>query len=155
MWLVSQRSGRPRKLNYLPLRLIAGMEQDSSDTCLVCLNPCSAFSHELFVYNCDCVYRIHPVCFREWRRITQSDRICLICQESLEPFSDDEQPQQQPRLLQNPGIDAHFDRIGGGCTRYCVKNICVPCTYILIGVYAWLYLYGFWQTVLFFMPLRR
>ena len=127
------------------------MESDSSDNCLVCLNPCSALSNELFVYNCECVYRIHPVCFREWRRITNSDRICIICQESLEPFSDDERPPRL-RLLQNPGIDENIDTAITSGIKYCVKNICVPFVYIMILTYAWLYSYGLLRTVQFFMP---
>jgi hypothetical protein len=59
---------------------------DPSGTCLVCLSPCKAWSNDLFLYTCHCVYRIHPECFKMWRSRTGTDRVCLICREEFDTF---------------------------------------------------------------------
>ena len=114
---------------------------DASGDCLVCLNPCTTFSYELFLYNCDCVYRVHPPCFRQWRLVADSDRICVICQEALDPFSESgeqEQPQPEPQQQQPQqqpqGIDQHIDN--------CLKNICALSAYTLVIVYLSVFLYA-------------
>jgi hypothetical protein len=74
--------------------------------CLVCIEPCTDLSKDLFLYSCICVYPIHPECFKDWRRRTNTDRVCLICQESLDPHSE-QRPQQL--MIVNPGIDRRLD----------------------------------------------
>jgi len=59
---------------------------DPSGTCLVCLGPCKAWSNDLFLYTCHCIYRIHPECFKMWRSTTGTDRVCLICREEFDTF---------------------------------------------------------------------
>jgi hypothetical protein len=104
---------------------------DPSGTCLVCLNSCKAWSNDLFLYTCHCVYRIHPECFKMWRLRTGTNRVCLICQESLDPHSED---RNRPQLiLINHGIDARLD----GYTR----KICTGVMLFCIGVAIYLILY--------------
>jgi hypothetical protein len=61
------------------------------DDCLVCLQPTSERSTTLFLYNCNCIYAIHADCFRDWRRRSETSRICLICHEGLDTFESDEE----------------------------------------------------------------
>lgn len=72
---------------------------DPSGTCLVCLGPCKAWSNDLFLYTCHCIYRIHPECFKMWRSSTGTDRVCLICREEFDTFGYivEEQEPEQPR----------------------------------------------------------
>jgi len=59
---------------------------DSSDlNCLICISPCKELSTDLFLYNCKCVYVIHKKCFVDWRRISKTNRVCIICHEELLP----------------------------------------------------------------------
>jgi hypothetical protein len=46
-------------------------------------------SSDLFLYNCTCVYAIHPECFKEWRSIGETSSICVICRESLLTFDEE------------------------------------------------------------------
>jgi hypothetical protein len=63
------------------------MEEPSTDisetNCLICISPCKELSTDLFLYNCECVYVIHKECFIDWRRVSKTDRICIICHEEL------------------------------------------------------------------------
>ena len=76
---------------------------DPSGTCLVCLGPCKAWSNDLFLYTCHCIYRIHPECFKMWRSATGTDRVCLICREEFDTFgyivAEPEAPQRPPLIL--------------------------------------------------------
>jgi hypothetical protein len=90
-----------------PGLLIRGMNDLDCLDCLICIEPCRELSTDLFLYSCECIYPIHPQCFKDWRRRANTDRVCLICQEELDPHS--EQPQRQQRLLINPGIDERLD----------------------------------------------
>lgn len=60
------------------------------DNCVVCFEPTTEKSTQLFLYNCRCVYFVHDACFRRWRIQTGTDRVCLICREGLESFEDEE-----------------------------------------------------------------
>jgi hypothetical protein len=61
------------------------------DDCVVCFEPTTEKSTQLFLYNCRCVYFVHEACFRRWRTQTGTDRVCLICREGLESFEEDEE----------------------------------------------------------------
>lgn len=64
----------------------------SGEDCLVCLQPTTERSDTLFLYNCTCLYAIHANCFRDWRRRSETSRICLICHEGLEDFDEEDAP---------------------------------------------------------------
>ena len=59
---------------------------DPSGNCMVCLNPCKSWSNDLFLYTCRCIYRVHPECFKEWRVLTKTNRVCLICRDEFDTF---------------------------------------------------------------------
>jgi hypothetical protein len=69
-------------------------EEGKTEDCVVCLQQTREKSSQLFLYNCRCVYAIHANCFRDWRRMTETNRICLICREGLESFDGDEEGRQ-------------------------------------------------------------
>ena len=113
--------------------------ENESTECLVCLQPCSTTSQDLFLYNCTCIYYIHAECFRRWREITQTDRICLICREEIEPVEDNVQLIQiirrRPIFLPNEGIDARFDENIQTCSKKindCLRTICIFLTLTII-----------------------
>ena len=112
-------------------------ELDSSGDCLVCLNPCTSVSSDLFVYNCKCVYHIHNACFKEWRRVANHDRICMICDIALDEFSDDERP------VPNPGIDHRIDTFVHRCQTHMITKISITVLWITTVAYTLLYCYGF------------
>ena len=59
---------------------------DPSDmNCLICISPCKELSTDLFLYNCQCVYVVHKECFADWRHVSKTNRICIICHEELLP----------------------------------------------------------------------
>ena len=76
--------------------------KEKMDDCLVCLMPTRERSNDLFLYNCRCVYAIHANCFRDWRRTTETNRICLICREGLDTFEDFEVRDTAPLLRPIP-----------------------------------------------------
>ena len=123
------RGRHPKQIFYS----VVDMAEDSSGDCLVCFNPCTTFSNELFLYNCNCVYRVHADCFKEWRRVADSDRICVICQETLHTFEEEEVVVQPV----NPGLDHRIDRT----ITQCIKNIVAVSLYTLLIAYlsVWLY----------------
>jgi hypothetical protein len=91
-------------------------EEGKTDDCVVCLQQTLEKSSQLFLYNCRCVYAIHASCFRDWRRMTETNRICLICREGLESFEerDDEERNEERnevvlrrRALEGVIADAH------------------------------------------------
>ena len=57
----------------------------SESNCLICISPCKELSTDLFLYNCECVYIIHKECFIDWRRVSKTNRVCIICHEELLP----------------------------------------------------------------------
>jgi hypothetical protein len=67
---------------------VMGIEE--GDNCVVCFEPTTEKSTQLFLYNCRCVYFIHEACFRQWRQQTGTYRVCLICREGLESFENEE-----------------------------------------------------------------
>ena len=96
---------------------------DSSDTnCLICISPCKELSTDLFLYNCKCVYVIHKKCFVDWRRISKTNRICIICHEQLLPIR-----RNQENIINIHAIQEH---------RYyrCVNNVIVPILVVFIVV---------------------
>jgi hypothetical protein len=118
--------------------------EESLNDCLVCLQPCSTTSQDLFLYNCTCIYHIHNDCFRRWRETSQTNRICLICREELEPVEDDVPLIQIVRrrpiyILRNPGMDARIDEDVRTCCKKindCFCNICLFfITMLLISVF--------------------
>lgn len=70
-------------------------KERETDDCMVCLQQTLEQSTQLFLYNCRCVYPIHASCFRDWRRMTETNRICLICREGLESFGDEERDEER------------------------------------------------------------
>ena len=106
--------------------------EEEEPSCLICIMPCKEVSTDLFLYNCTCVYAIHKDCFIQWRRITQTDRICIICHEELEPV-EDVLPvilTPQPMILRyNPGIEERLIN-----NRACVKICILPGLIIIIFV---------------------
>jgi hypothetical protein len=63
------------------------LASDPSDSnCLICISPCKELSTDLFLYNCECIYMIHKECFLDWRRVSKTNRICIICPEELLPI---------------------------------------------------------------------
>ena len=87
---------------------------DPSDTtCLICISPCKELSTDLFLYNCQCVYGIHKECFIDWRRVSKTNRVCIICHEELLPVRG-----QRPGIIMNP---IRENRHG-----FCVNYILVP-----------------------------
>ena len=66
-------------------------DDEKGEDCVVCLQQTREKSNQLFLYNCRCVYAIHASCFRDWRRMTETNRICLICREGLESFEDEQE----------------------------------------------------------------
>jgi hypothetical protein len=62
--------------------------------CIICLESCTSMSPDLFLYNCTCVYTIHPECFKEWRSIGETSSICVICRESLVSHEEDEEVEE-------------------------------------------------------------
>lgn len=72
-------------------------EEGKIDDCVVCLQQTREQSNQLFLYNCRCVYAIHASCFRDWRRMTETNRICLICREGLGSFQDEEEDERDQR----------------------------------------------------------
>ena len=69
---------------------VMGMGIEEGDNCVVCFEPTTEKSTQLFLYNCRCVYFIHEACFRQWRQQTGTYRVCLICREGLESFENEE-----------------------------------------------------------------
>jgi hypothetical protein len=70
-----------------------GQEQEQeqqTNECLVCLQPCEELSVDLFLYTCSCVYPVHDTCFKQWRSTTKNDRVCIICREELDYNTDEE-----------------------------------------------------------------
>jgi hypothetical protein len=51
----------------------------SKNECLICITECDTLSNDLFLYNCTCIYYVHKGCMINWRQISKTDRICLIC----------------------------------------------------------------------------
>jgi len=56
-------------------------------------------SSDLFLYNCTCVYAIHPECFKEWRSIGETSSICVICRESLLTFDEEVEEEEGPVVV--------------------------------------------------------
>ena len=92
-------------------------ESDPSDSnCLICISPCKELSTDLFLYNCNCIYVIHKECFIDWRRVSKTNRICIICHEELEPI----------RGYRQGVINLHIvERNENGNTR-CMKFVFIP-----------------------------
>jgi hypothetical protein len=110
-------------------------EPSPPEDCLVCLQPTSERSPTLFLYNCTCIYAIHATCFRDWRRQTNTSRICLICHEGLDTFDSDEEELplvavQQPIVLppqQQPYYPDDWAR-----RQQESKNLCLFTTFVFI-----------------------
>lgn len=88
--------------------------------CLVCLVICDTKSNDLFLYNCTCIYPVHPECFRNWRNISKTDMICMICRKEIESYDTQDQlaDVQVVRYEQRRARD-----IENNCAVHCVKNI--------------------------------
>jgi hypothetical protein len=111
--------------------------------CLVCLQPCSTTSQDLFLSNCTCIYSIHPNCFRAWRERSHTNRICLICREELEPS--EEEPQEEDPILQvvrqrriiifrNPGMETRFQEDVRDCSKK-IKDFCNTLCFFIVATF--------------------
>jgi hypothetical protein len=58
-------------------------KESSESNCLICISPCKELSTDLFLYNCSCIYTVHKECFVDWRRVSKTNRVCIICHEEL------------------------------------------------------------------------
>jgi hypothetical protein len=124
-------------------------EELPPNDCVICLQPTNEKNTDLFLYNCKCVYAIHTNCFRDWRRHTETRRICVICREGLESFHEELDP-PQPRALLMEQLPA-FPQYGA--VRFWVyrrnnntqKNICLAGFFILLTVF-------FFQSILVSRP---
>jgi hypothetical protein len=102
---------------------------DPSGNCMVCFNPCKSWSNDLFLYTCTCIYRVHPECFKEWRVLTKTNRVCLICRDEFDTFGYVEEEEQEELVPDSsglslaamvvarfhPGIDAEIDAAANQC----------------------------------------
>ena len=108
-------------------------QQEQQTECLVCLQPCKELSVDLFLYYCACVYPIHDACFKQWRTISGSNRVCMICREELDYNSEDEI--QVVRLRRRtPTIEERVEENTVGCISGCCEYINKIIFLILIGV---------------------
>jgi len=90
------------------------MEDSSENDCSICLNPCKDLSIDLPLYNCTCIYYVHPECFDSWRHRTNTRRICIICREEA-PIV------RRQRIILFREIAEQID----GRELSCVKKICL------------------------------
>jgi hypothetical protein len=98
---------------------------DPSDTnCLICISPCKELSTDLFLYNCQCVYVIHKECFTEWRHISRTNRICIICHEELLPIRGHRVGVLIPIQENRPCL----------CVRYVVVPFIGVCAVVIIAI---------------------
>ena len=71
---------------------------EEGDTCVVCFEPTTEKSTQLFLYNCRCVYFVHEACFRRWR--VQKERIGLfIAGIAFEEDGDEGEPLLRARII--------------------------------------------------------
>jgi hypothetical protein len=109
------------------------VEQVEEDIeCLVCFQPCKELSVDLFLYACSCVYPVHDSCFKEWRRLSGSNRICMICRTEFdESLSEGETIQVIRFRRREVRVLAIEDRIEEN-THSCVANCCYYTNKIII-----------------------
>lgn len=117
----------------------------SGGECLICLSSCDTLSSDLFLYTCECIYLVHPSCFKEWRSRANNNIICLICRIELEPFYED----QRQLVIYHPpvreGLEERMETFVGRFCRELVKNICNGVVYIVIIAYVLLLFRSFIQ----------
>lgn len=108
------------------------------EECIVCLEACTSLSSDLFLYNCTCVYAIHPECFKEWRSIGETSSICVICRESLLSFEEEgeqEQEQQQENIIIVPRYNATCATVYEGALKIYLFLIFFMVGYIMVQLY--------------------
>jgi len=102
------------------------LKDELNEECLVCFQPCKEMSVDLFLYSCKCIYPIHSECFKEWRSITGSSRVCLICREELDyANSDNESESESESELQTVvaaimvprGIEERIEEMERSCVK--------------------------------------
>ena len=108
-------------------------EREHQLECLVCLQPCKELSVDLFLYYCSCVYPIHDTCFKQWRTISGSNRVCMICREELDYNSEDEI--QVIRLRRrDPTIEERVEENTVSCISGCFDYINKIILLVVVGV---------------------
>ena len=117
------------------------VDDGSIRECLICLSSCDTLSSDLFLYTCECIYLVHPSCFKEWRSRANNDIICLICRIELAPFYEDQQ-----LVLYHPpvrqGIEERVETILGRFCHNITKNIFTAFIYVSVMVYVFIYFRG-------------
>jgi hypothetical protein len=104
--------------------------------CIVCLEACTSLSSDLFLYNCTCVYAIHPECFKKWRSIGETSSICVICRESLLTFDEEgEQEQQQENIIIVPRYNVNCGTLYEGALKIYLFLIFFMFGYIIVQFY--------------------
>jgi hypothetical protein len=97
--------------------------------CLVCFQPCKEVSVDLFLYSCKCIYPIHTDCFKEWRSVTGSSRVCVICREELDYADSDEEEEESAEttvatMIRNQrSIEERMEQIERSCMNMCCEYI--------------------------------
>ena len=107
-------------------------DDKSINECLICITECDTLSSELFLYNCKCMYYVHKQCMIDWRRIAETDRVCLICHITIDDFNDKNlqvihyRPPPRPLIL--------GDEQGRYCIGMLIRCIFLPFTFCtLVG----------------------
>jgi hypothetical protein len=105
-------------------------DDTSKNECLICITECDTLSSDLFLYNCTCVYYVHKQCMINWRQISKTDRVCLICHITIDDFNDKNlqviryRPPQRPLIL--------GDEQGRHCIGMFIRFIFLPFTFCTI-----------------------
>ena len=98
--------------------------------CLVCFQPCKEVSVDLFLYSCKCIYPIHTDCFKEWRSVTGSSRVCIICREELDYADSEEEDDSESAesnvaamIRNHRSIEERMEQIERSCMNICCEYI--------------------------------
>ncbi len=119
------------------------VDDGSIGECLICLSSCDTLSSDLFLYTCECIYLVHPNCFKEWRSRANNNIICLICRIELEPFYEDQRQLVVYRDPVNQGLEERMETFVGRFCRETVKNIFTAFIYVSVIVYVIIFFRSF------------
>ena len=110
------------------------MPRRAPKECIVCLEACTSLSSDLFLYNCTCIYAIHPECFKEWRSIGETSSICVICRESLLSFDEEneQEQEQQENIIIVPRYNVNCGTLYEGALKIYIFLIFFAIGYIYV-----------------------